>query len=41
VTVLYRSLGYRVKLEISGFSPGVTKYTMETERVVYFRKPLA
>ena len=25
---LYRSLGYQVKLELKGFSPGVVKYTM-------------
>jgi ribosomal protein S18 acetylase RimI-like enzyme len=28
---LYRSLGYEVKLELSGFSPGVVKYTMVRE----------
>jgi len=28
---LYRSLGYAVKLELSGFAPGVTKYVMVRE----------
>jgi len=28
---LYRSLGYEVKLELHGFSPGVIKYTMVRE----------
>ena len=25
---LYRSLGYKVKLELTGFAPGIVKYTM-------------
>jgi ribosomal protein S18 acetylase RimI-like enzyme len=28
---LYRSLGYEVKLELSGYSPGIVKYTMVRE----------
>jgi ribosomal protein S18 acetylase RimI-like enzyme len=33
---LYRSLGYRVKLELRGFAPGIAKFTMvrELERPV-------
>ena len=28
---LYRALGYEVKLELSGFAPGIAKYTMVRE----------